>query len=177
MFGFSAFSQSPFSTLGGGGVFEVSAEVISTSSITTNAIAIRAVSAAPASESSISSSALVIKSVQADIQSSSSIQASVATVIDCSANVSSISAVDCVANLRISASAFVSANGAFFPNYWIKLLLPKALGGRNVFKEAYGLTGKRVLGTMTKADEELYQKLLKVGYIHQHHHLLFFQYH
>jgi hypothetical protein len=66
----------------------------------------------------------------------------------------------------ISASAFVSANGAFFPNYGdIKLLLPKALGGRNVFKEAYGLTGRRVLGTMTKADEELYQKLLKVGVV------------
>jgi hypothetical protein len=66
----------------------------------------------------------------------------------------------------ISAGAFVSANGAFWPNYGdVKLLLPKALGGENVFKEAYGLTGRRVLGTMTKADEQLYQKLLKVGVV------------
>jgi hypothetical protein len=66
----------------------------------------------------------------------------------------------------ISASAFVSANGAFWPNYGdIKLLLPQSLGGENVFKQAYGLTGKRIFGTMTKADEALYQRLLKVGVV------------
>ena len=66
----------------------------------------------------------------------------------------------------LSAAAFVSANGAFFPNYGdIKVLLPKALGGQGVFKQAYDLTGKRILGTMTKADDELYERILKVGVV------------
>ena len=66
----------------------------------------------------------------------------------------------------LSASAFVAANGAFFPNYGdIKQLLPKVLGGENVFTKAYELSGKRVFGTMTKADEALYQRLLKVGVV------------
>ena len=66
----------------------------------------------------------------------------------------------------ISAGAFVSANGAFFPNYGdISTLLPKSLGGQGVFKQAYDLTGKRILGTMTKADDALYERLLKVGVV------------
>ena len=66
----------------------------------------------------------------------------------------------------ISAGAFVSANGAFFPNYGdIKLLMPKALGGEAIYKQAYSLTGKRVFGTLTKADQELYERLLKVGVV------------
>ena len=66
----------------------------------------------------------------------------------------------------ISAGAFVSANGAFFPNYGdISVLLPKALGGQGVFKQSYDLTGKRILGTMTKADDALYERLLKVGVV------------
>jgi hypothetical protein len=62
----------------------------------------------------------------------------------------------------ISAGAFVSANGAFFPNYgdW-KLLNP--FSNQSVYRQAYGISGKRVFGTMTKADSELYQRLLKVG--------------
>ena len=66
----------------------------------------------------------------------------------------------------ISAGAFVSANGAFFPTYGdIQMLAPKSLGGQGTFKQAYDLTGKRILGTMTKADDELYQRLLKVGVV------------
>ena len=60
----------------------------------------------------------------------------------------------------------MSANGAFFPNYGdISVLLPKALGGQGVFKQSYDLTGKRILGTMTKADDALYERLLKVGVV------------
>ena len=64
----------------------------------------------------------------------------------------------------LSAGAFVSANGAFFPNYgdW-KLLNP--FSNQSVYKQAYGISGKRVFGTMTKADTEMYQKLLKVGVV------------
>ena len=64
----------------------------------------------------------------------------------------------------LSAGAFVAANGAFFPSYGdFKMLMPETFGGQNVFKQAYGLTGRRVLGTMTDADELLYQRLLAVG--------------
>ena len=64
----------------------------------------------------------------------------------------------------LSAGAFVSANGAFFPNYGdVKMLLPEALGGEGTLKQAYNLTGKRIFGTMDKVDEALYQRLLKVG--------------
>jgi len=66
----------------------------------------------------------------------------------------------------ISASAFVAANGAAFPNYGdISMLMPKALGGEGVLGQAYGLTGRRVLGTMTKADDALYERLLRVGVV------------
>jgi len=64
----------------------------------------------------------------------------------------------------LSAGAFVAANGAAFPNYGdVKQLLPESLGGRAIYKQAYDLTGKRIFGTMTKTDEALYQRLLKVG--------------
>ncbi len=66
----------------------------------------------------------------------------------------------------ISASAFVAANGAFFPNYGdVQMLMPKFLGGEGVLGQAYGLTGRRVLGTMTKADDALYERLLRVGVV------------
>jgi len=66
----------------------------------------------------------------------------------------------------LSAGAFVAANGAAFPTYGdFQMLMPKMFGGENIMKQAYGLTGKRVLGTMTKADELLYQKLLGVGVV------------
>ncbi len=66
----------------------------------------------------------------------------------------------------LSAGAFVAANGAFFPNYGdFKLLMPKVLGGEAIYKQAWGISGKRIFGTMTKADEALYQRLLKVGVV------------
>jgi len=66
----------------------------------------------------------------------------------------------------ISAGAFVSANGAFFPNYGdIKMLLPKVLGGEGVISKAYELTGKRVFGTLGKEQQKLYEKLLQVGVV------------
>ena len=64
----------------------------------------------------------------------------------------------------ISAGSFVAANGAFFPNYGdIKMLLPKSLGGENVMKQAYALTGKKIFGTMSPEDLKLSERLLKVG--------------
>ena len=64
----------------------------------------------------------------------------------------------------ISAGAFAAANGAIFPSYGdIKMLAPKFLGGEGILSKAYDITGKRVFGTMTKADQELYERLLKVG--------------
>ena len=64
----------------------------------------------------------------------------------------------------ISAGAFAAANGAIFPSYGdIKALAPKFLGGEGVISKAYDITGKRVLGTMTKADQDLYERLLRVG--------------
>jgi hypothetical protein len=66
----------------------------------------------------------------------------------------------------ISAGAFVSANGAFFPNYGdIKMLLPKVLGGEGVIGKAYELTGKRIFGTLDKEQQKLYEKLLQVGVV------------
>jgi hypothetical protein len=66
----------------------------------------------------------------------------------------------------ISAGAFVSANGAFFPNYGdIKMLLPKILGGEGVVGKAYELTGKRIFGTLDKEQQKLYEKLLQVGVV------------
>ena len=62
----------------------------------------------------------------------------------------------------ISAGAFAAANGAFFPSYGdIKMLAPKFLGGEGLARQAYELTGKRILGTMTKADKALYDRLLR----------------
>ncbi len=66
----------------------------------------------------------------------------------------------------ISAGAFVSANGAFFPNYGdIQMLLPKMFGGEGAIGQAYKLSGKRILGTLGEQDLKLYQKLLKVGVV------------
>jgi hypothetical protein len=66
----------------------------------------------------------------------------------------------------ISAGAFVSANGAFFPNYGdIQMLLPKMLGGQGLIGQAYSLTGKRIFGTLTDTERKLYQKLLQVGVV------------
>lgn len=59
----------------------------------------------------------------------------------------------------ITASVFAGANGAFFPSLGdIRVLSSKV-------SEAYGLTGKRLTGTMTQADKELYQRLLKVDVV------------
>jgi len=64
----------------------------------------------------------------------------------------------------ISAGAFAAANGAIFPSYGdIKMLAPKFLGGEGILSKAYDITGKRIFGTMTKADQELYERLLRVG--------------
>ena len=41
------------------------------------------------------------------------------------------------------------------------MLMPKSLGGEGAW-QAYGLTGRRVLGTMTKADDAIW-RLLRVG--------------
>ena len=66
----------------------------------------------------------------------------------------------------LSAGAFVAANGAFFPTYGdFKMLAPKMLGGEAIYKQAWGISGRRVFGTMTEADEVLYKKLLKVGVV------------
>ena len=66
----------------------------------------------------------------------------------------------------ISAGAFAAANGAIFPSFGdIKTLAPKFLGGEGLVSTSYGLTGKRVFGTMTKADEALYKRLLNVGVV------------
>jgi hypothetical protein len=59
----------------------------------------------------------------------------------------------------ITASVFAGANGAFFPSLGdVRVLSSKV-------NEAYGLTGKRLTGTMTQADKELYQRLLKVDVV------------
>ena len=59
----------------------------------------------------------------------------------------------------VTAGAFAAANGAIFPNYGdIKLLL-----GEEGISRAFGLNTRRVLGTMTDSDKELYQRLLRVN--------------
>jgi len=59
----------------------------------------------------------------------------------------------------ITASVFAAANGAIFPSYGdIKVLSSKV-------SEAYGLTGKRLTGTMTLDDKKLYERLLKVDVV------------
>jgi len=66
----------------------------------------------------------------------------------------------------LSATAFAAANGAIFPSFGdIRTLAPKILGGEGLAAKAYGLTGKRVLGTMTKSDKDLYRRLLKRGVV------------
>ena len=66
----------------------------------------------------------------------------------------------------ISASAFAAANGAVLPSFSdIKTLAPTMLGGQGVLGQAYDLTGKRLLGTMTKADDALYQRLRRLSVV------------
>tara|TARA_R110000796_G_scaffold39430_1_gene98379 strand:+ start:1029 stop:5327 length:4299 start_codon:yes stop_codon:yes gene_type:complete len=66
----------------------------------------------------------------------------------------------------ISASAFAAANGAVLPGLSdIKTLAPTMLGGQGVLGQAYDLTGKRLLGTMTKADNALYQRLRRLSVV------------
>jgi hypothetical protein len=63
----------------------------------------------------------------------------------------------------VTAGAFAAANGAIFPSLGdIRMLSPKALGGKGLFGEAYSLTGKKLLGTMTQAEKELYNRLARV---------------
>ena len=59
----------------------------------------------------------------------------------------------------ITASVFAAANGAIFPSLGDIKTLSSKLG------EAYGLTGKRLTGTMTQEDKELYKRLLKVDVV------------
>jgi len=110
MFGISAFSEVPFSSLSGGGVLNAAADINSVSSITTNSIGIFVVSATPTSESTVSCAASVIKSAQAEIVSTSSIQASVALIVLCSANVDSVSTVTCSTSLTRGISAFIAGD-------------------------------------------------------------------
>jgi len=64
----------------------------------------------------------------------------------------------------ISASSFAFANGAILPNLTdLQTLTPKWLGGKGVWGEAYDLTGKRILGTMNKAENEAYKRLRRLG--------------
>ena len=66
----------------------------------------------------------------------------------------------------ITAGAFAAANGAIFPSLGdIKTLAPKFLGGEGLVGTAYGLTGKKLLGTMNTAEKELYNRLAKVDVI------------
>jgi hypothetical protein len=66
----------------------------------------------------------------------------------------------------ITAGAFAAANGAIFPSLGdIRMLAPKALGGEGLVGQAYSLTGKKLLGTMTEADKLLYNRLARVDVI------------
>ena len=66
----------------------------------------------------------------------------------------------------LSASAFAAANGAVLPSFSdFKTLAPTMLGGQGVLGQAYDLTGKRLLGTMTKADDALYARLRRLSVV------------
>ena len=66
----------------------------------------------------------------------------------------------------LSAGAFAAANGAILPSLTdLKTLAPTMLGGQGVLGQAYDLTGKRLLGTMTKADNAMYQRLRRIGVV------------
>lgn len=56
----------------------------------------------------------------------------------------------------ISAASFAAANGAILPSLGDMATLPKA------FKQAYQLTGKRLLGTMSKSDRNMYRRLIRL---------------
>ena len=66
----------------------------------------------------------------------------------------------------LSAGAFAAANGAILPSVTdLKTLAPTMLGGQGVLGQAYDLTGKRLLGTMTKADDAMYKRLRRIGVV------------
>ena len=66
----------------------------------------------------------------------------------------------------LSAGAFAAANGAILPSVTdLKTLAPTVLGGQGVLGQAYDLTGKRLLGTMTKVDNEMYKRLRRIGVV------------
>jgi hypothetical protein len=64
----------------------------------------------------------------------------------------------------LSAAGFAFANGAITPNLTdLQTLMPKAVGGKGTFGEAYRLTGKRVFGTLTPTEQLAYQRLRRLG--------------
>jgi hypothetical protein len=66
----------------------------------------------------------------------------------------------------LSATSFALANGAVLPNLTdLQTLAPKFLGGKGVLGEAYDLTGKRILGTMNKVENEAYKRLRRLGIV------------
>ena len=79
----------------------------------------------------------------------------------------------------LSAGAFAAANGAILPSGQdFRSLLPKNLGGKvfetaktgeGLMETARRLTVKRLRGTMTREDVDLYQRLLRTGMVLQTH--------
>ena len=66
----------------------------------------------------------------------------------------------------LSAAAFAAGNGAILPNLTdIQTLAPKALGGEGVLGDAYKLTGKRLFGTITKAEKETFKNYKRLGIV------------
>ena len=66
----------------------------------------------------------------------------------------------------LSAAAFAAGNGAILPNLTdIQTLAPKALGGEGVLGDAYKLTGKRLFGTITKAEKETFRNYKRLGIV------------
>ena len=65
----------------------------------------------------------------------------------------------------VTASAYVAANGGLLDFNAINKVLPKSLGGEGLLGKAYDLTGKRLLGTMSEEDKELYKRLIKVDVV------------
>jgi len=64
----------------------------------------------------------------------------------------------------LSAAGFAFANGAITPNLTdLQTLMPKAIGGKGAFGEAYRLTGKRIFGTLTPTEQIAYQRLRRLG--------------
>jgi len=66
----------------------------------------------------------------------------------------------------LSAAAFAAGNGAILPNLTdIQTLAPKALGGQGALGEAYTLTGKRLFGTISKAEKEAFRNYKRLGIV------------